>query len=270
MPTVHLTKRTIDALPFTTEGQVLYRDDELTGLGLRVGSKSKVFFVESQVDRKTRRVTIGKYGPITPEMARKLALKNLSDMAQGRNPNADKRRDLSRVVTVPEAFKTFMAAKPELAASTVSNYARTVNLYLRDWATRSLDEITRQAVLAKHRQISDAHGAITANSVMRHLRSVYNFVAATQEAYPPNPVAILSQARAWAPERRRRTLVPSSSLPEWWAAVQEEPPLSRDYLLVALFTGMRRREIAGLRWENIDLKGLELTVPTTKNGHSKE
>ncbi len=41
---------------------------------------------------------------------------------------------------------------------------------------------------------------------------------------------------------------------------------ARDFLLVALFTGMRRGEIAGLRWDNIDLTGKTLRVPRTKNG----
>lgn len=266
MPKFHLTKRTIEAIPLTDLGQILYRDSELPGFGIRVGSKSKVFFAEGQVDRRTVRVTLGKYGPLTPEIARRLALKNLSAMAQGHDPNKEKRRDEVRRVSLRTAFERFFTAKPKLAARTVEGYTRTVNLYLADWADRPIQEITRAMVLAKHRELSDKRGALTANSVMRHLRSVYNFVAASQDDLPPNPVAILTQARAWASEKRRQRLVPSHALPEWWAAVMEESPLSRDFLQVALFTGMRRSEIAGLRWEHIDLRARTLTVPTTKNG----
>lgn len=46
----------------------------------------------------------------------------------------------------------------------------------------------------------------------------------------------------------------------------EEPIYSRDFLLLALFTGMRRNEIASLRWTNIDLDERKLHLPTTKNG----
>ena len=46
----------------------------------------------------------------------------------------------------------------------------------------------------------------------------------------------------------------------------EEPEYSRDFLLLALFTGMRRNEIASLSWENIDLDERKLHLPTTKNG----
>jgi integrase len=77
---------------------------------------------------------------------------------------------------------------------------------------------------------------------------------------------VLTQARVWTPEKRRRRTVPRHALPAWYEAVLAEGPLARDCLLVALLTGMRRREIASLRWENIDLKGRTLTVPRTKNG----
>ena len=40
----------------------------------------------------------------------------------------------------------------------------------------------------------------------------------------------------------------------------------RDFLLMALFTGMRRSELQRLRWENIDLDERKLHLPTTKNG----
>ena len=40
--------------------------------------------MEGQAARRTVRVTIGKFGPLSPEVARKLALKRLAEMVQGR------------------------------------------------------------------------------------------------------------------------------------------------------------------------------------------
>ena len=40
---------------------------------------------------------------------------------------------------------------------------------------------------------------------------------------------------------------------------------ARDYLRLLLFTGLRRSEAAGLRWEHVDLVGRTLEVPDTKN-----
>jgi integrase len=269
MPVISLNKRAIDAIPHPDAGQILYRDATLPGFGLRVGATSKVFFVEGQVRRRTVRASIGRYGILTPEVARKRALKLLGEMADGRNPNEERKSKLAAKMTLKEAFDSFFDRRP-LAASSKENYRRTIDLYLSDWASRPVAEISRRMVLDRHHKIAEDNGPIMANNVMRHLRSVYNFTSAAHGELPPNPVAIITQARAWAPERRRRSVVPAHGLPKWWQAVQEEEEYVRDFLLIALFTGMRRSEIARLRWEYIDLDGRTLKVPMTKNGDPLE
>ena len=148
----------------------------------------------------------------------------------------------------------------------MESYTRTAEVYLADWANRPLASLTRQMALNKYRELARTRGGATANNALRHFRSVYNTAAASEDTLPPNPVTVVTQARAWEPQKRRRRLVPATALATWWTAVMEEPPLSRDLLLVALFTGMRRGEIIALRWENIDLKARTLEVPRTKNG----
>jgi integrase len=265
MPSLRLTRRAIDDIPFSASGQVLYRDTTLTGFGLRVGSRSKVYFVEGEVNRHTRRVSIGRADIFAPEIARKKALALLADMAEGRDPNEEKRGDGTERVTLAVAFERFFEARDKLSPYTVRNYGRTASLYLKAWRNKPMNEITRHMVLNKHKEIAKANGEVTANNVMRHLRSVYNFIAATQDDFPPNPVLILGQARAWYRERRRQTVVTAQDLPMWWKTVMAEPDYSRDFLLTALFTGMRRGELMALRWENVDLTARTLHLPRTKN-----
>ena len=266
MPSLRLTRRAVDEVPYPTSGQVFYRDTMLSGFGLRVGANSKVFFAEGQVNRRTRRVTIGRADVFVPEIARKKALVILGEMAEGHDPNAEKRKEKRERVTVEMAFDRFFEARKTLSPNTVSNYRRSEQLYLKAWRNKEMKEITRQMVLKKHQEIGKKHGETTANNVMRHFRSVYNFISATQDDYPPNPVQILTQARAWFKERRRQTVVTAVDLPAWWKAVMAEPDYSRDFLLTALFTGMRRSEVMQLRWENVDLSAKTLHLPTTKNG----
>lgn len=266
MPSLRLTRRTIDEIPFAESGQVFYRDTMLSGFGLRVGTKSKVYFAEGQVDRRTRRVTIGRADVFAPDVARKRALAMLGEMADGHDPNAEKRKEQVERITLEMAFQRFFEARSTLSPHTVNGYQRTERLYLKAWRKKPISDITKQMVLTKHRDIAKAHGETTANNAMRHLRSVYNFIAATQDEFPPNPVQILSQARAWYKERRRQTVVTAVDLPAWWKAVMAEPEYSRDFLLTALFTGMRRGELMKLRWENVDLKARTLHLPSTKNG----
>lgn len=266
MPPIRLTKRAIDALPHPGTGQVFYRDEMLRGFGLRVGSQSKVFFAEGQVNQRTRRVTIGRADVLSVDVARKRALSILSDMASGVDPNEEKRRAVQESVTLGQAFDRFFSTRSSLADSTRESYQRTVTLYLKDWRRTPITSISRQMVLKRHQRVAKAHGEVTANNVMRHLRSVYNVTAAAHDEFPPNPVNILTQARAWYPERRRRSAVAAHELPAWWSAVMDEPDYSRDFLLIALFTGMRRNEIASLRWEHVGLTERALHIPKTKNG----
>ena len=266
MPTFRLTKRTVETLPHPDAGQTLYRDDSLSGFGLRVGTRSKVFFAEGQVQRRTVRVTIGRADLLSPEVARQKAKALLGDMASGQNPNRAKRAQVETAVTLSSAFEAFFKAKPHLATWTVDGYSRTAKLYLGDWAEKPIRDITRQMVLSRHQRVAETRGAVTANNVMRHLRSVYNWVAATQDDFPPNPVAILTQARAWTKERRRRTLIAQHNLPAWWQAVMAETEHARDFLWIALLTGMRRSEIATLKWDHVDLVGRSFHLPKTKNG----
>ncbi len=266
MTNLKLTKRTIETIPHPTSGQTLYRDSLLSGFGLRVGAKSKVFYVEGQVNKRTRRVTIGRADVFAPDVARKKALTILSDMAEGRDPNEEKRQQFGEGITLEAAIVQFFEVRTHLSHHTVGSYGRTVRLYLKTWRKKPMNQITRQMVLKKHQQISQKHGNTTANNAMRHFRSIYNFIAATQDEFPPNPVLILTQARAWHREERRRTVLPAHHLPAWWQAVMQEPEYSRDFLLLALFTGMRRGELLKLRWENIDLVGRTLNIPKTKNG----
>src|SRR5688572_1819793 len=110
MSILSLTKRVVDSLPHTSQGQVLYRDSQFRGLGLRVGTSSKVWFAEGQVARRTRRVTIGRADVILPDDARKRAMAILNEMIDGIDPNRAKKEALAERITLDEAFTAFFAA----------------------------------------------------------------------------------------------------------------------------------------------------------------
>lgn len=266
MPTLRLNKRIIDKLPFTESGQCFYRDVELTGFGVCVGTSAKTFFVEARLHQKNIRQTLGRHPLMGLDEARSIAMHRLSALMRGENPVQAAKLKRAKEMTVEQGFTAVFEAKPNLVAVTKAGYARTLRLYMPDWGKLPLREITREMVLAKFRKISSEHGAITANNSFRHLRAIYNFVSSVHDEFPANPVQVLSRTRSWAPERRRRTLVAAHQLPVWWQAVMSECPDARDFLLVALFSGMRRNEIAKLKWEYIDFAARTLEIPITKNG----
>jgi integrase len=110
---------------------------------------------------------------------------------------------------------------------------------------------------------------------MRVLRALFNFAAGQYEdatgrsLITENPVKRLSQARAWYRVERRQTFIKSHELAAWSHGVMDlQNETLRDYLLLILFTGLRRQEAAQLQWCQIDLKAKTLTISDTKNRES--
>jgi hypothetical protein len=87
-----LTKRLIDETLFPTSGQVFVRDAELPGFALRVTKGRKSFILEKRIHGRMRRFTLGPYGPLTVDEARKLAQREIGAIAQGQDP-AQERQD---------------------------------------------------------------------------------------------------------------------------------------------------------------------------------
>lgn len=95
-----LTKRAIDALPTPAKGQTFHWDTETRGFGIRVGaSGAKTFIIQYRnVEERSRRVKIGRYGIFTAEQARNLAKIKLGEVAAGGDPAegvAQARKDAS-------------------------------------------------------------------------------------------------------------------------------------------------------------------------------
>lgn len=99
MPRLHLTAENVNGLSLLSEGQAIYRDTDLAGFGVRVGTTAIAYFVEKRVDGRNVRHTIGLRGQLTASQARKAAAAKLLAMTGGADPNAERRgrREQQRV-----------------------------------------------------------------------------------------------------------------------------------------------------------------------------
>lgn len=265
---IKLTKSTIDKLPIPQMGaRVDYFDTDCKGFGIRVSSNSRRFFVLKRVKGKLTRVMLKPYGVITPEQARVEANKAISKLYDGIDINAEKAKDNLKGMTLADALKKYFETKT-LKPRTVENYGDLFRLYLDDWLHKPISGITKEMVATRHLNISNQNRKAAANNVMRTLRAVYNFANELHDdTLPPNPVKRLSNTGQWNKIERRQTVIPAKQLPQVFQAIQKlENPVIRDYILLLLFTGARRREMACLRWESVDLEAKIFTLMVTKNG----
>lgn len=237
---IKLTKTEVDAAtPVEVNGvtrQRLYLDTELKGFGLCVGGRSKTFFAQRDIDGKTVRVTIGRYGVYTVLQAREEARELLIKMTKGVNPNREKEKRRAASITVKEAVAMHLSSNKSRAERTIDGYNYLVNQYLGDWLAKPLKDITRKECRDKHAKIGKDHGPYAANSVFRVFRAAYNTALKVHEELGVNPTVVID----WYSEKRRKAAIPSGSLEAWFKDVQAlTNPVRRDYLLFVLFTGLR-------------------------------
>lgn len=267
---VKLNKSSIDKLLPPESGYDLHWDDALPGFGLRItASGVRSFIVQKRISGKEHRSTLGRYGVLTPEQARKEAQKFLGQVAQGANPVAAKAKARAESVTLKEALKAYFESRP-LKPRTINDINQAFKGF-EDWENKPLSSINREMISKRHHKLGELSPA-RANLAMRYLRAVFNFAIAhytDKEGQPyiaDNPVKRLSQTRAWYRVERRETVITPHQLKPWFAAVLSlSNEVARDYFLTILLTGLRRTEAMNLTWSDVDLKGKTLKVRDTKN-----
>jgi len=275
---MQITKSIVDQISPTPSkengitNQVFYRDSTIAGFGVRVTSGgAKSFIVEKRIQGKVNRVTLGKYGNLTVEQARKEAIRILGEIATGTVPIAIKKHQRDRKVTLLESFEDYLQTRKDLKPSTIHDYRRSINGAFKHWQTKPLTEITKDMVQLRHSALGKRSKA-RANNAMRVLRAVFNHAITKYEDAQGNPVIAnnpvdrLSHMRAWYKVERRQTLIKPHELPDWYAAtLQLNNETTRHYLYLLLFTGLRRSEASKLQWNDVDFKDRTLTIRETKN-----
>ena len=275
---MRITKSFVDKItppPVKANGkpdQAFYRDSDISGFGLRITTAGAIsFIVEKRIQGKVKRITLGRYGNLTVEQARKEAMRFLGEIAIGKDPIADKKNQQIEKTTLLDAFEDYLQTRKDLKASTIHDYRLSINGAFKDWQNKPLIEISKDMVQLRHTTLGERSHA-RANNAMRVLRAIFNHAISKYEDTKGNtvimfnPVNRLSQTRAWYKVERRRTLIKVHQLSDWFAATRQlNNETTRDYLHLVLFTGLRRSEASRLQWNDVDFKDRTLTINETKN-----
>lgn len=268
MPKMKITEAFITKINGTGK-LVFYFDTELKGFGIYVTPKNvKSYFVKGRVNGKQVKTAISPCNVMKLKDARLEAQKILSGMKHGVNPQQEKREKKLAGISLGEVFDEYLKERKSLKPGTVVTYRKLLNYHLSDWLSKPITEITPDMVSARHDKITKLSGKAPANNVMRTLRAIYNYARViTENKIPDNPVKRLTAAKSWHKIARRDTLITTYELPKWYdAVIHVEDSGQRDYLLLLLFTGLRREEAAQLKWDDVDLSARTLKVIDTKNG----
>lgn len=268
-----MTKTTLAKLkaPHPSGRQTLYWDAELRGFGVLCSgsTNSRTYVAQRDLpDGRTRRVTIAAVNEVGLEEARDAAATLLADIRAGRDPKERKQAP----VTLRTALDAYLAKKT-LAPATLTDYRASAERHLAPWLDLPLAEITHAMVEARHQDIAAEvaaggryPGGSTADGAMRVLKLLWRYAARSDRTLPPCPVDL--RGLWYAPPCRDRQLHPSQ-MPPFRAAVETlMNTVARDYILFLLFTGLRRREAASLKWDMVDFAERVVRLPgaSTKSG----
>jgi integrase len=275
MPTLKLTLAAIEKTkaPDPTGKQVIHWDSELRGFGLLASgtTNAKSFIVQRRMpDGRTRRMTLGAIGEFEKvEDARRKAGALLAELREGRDPKTERRRSAERDKTLRQTLNRYLAVRKNLRPRTAEGYRYSIGRYLASWADRPLREITPDRVEEKHDEIGREAGPAAANTAMHVVRALWNFALDRDGTLSANPVRRLK--KAWHPLPVRTRHVSADELAVFYRGVDDLPSrTARDYVLLLLFTGLRRREAAALRWSEIDFKNRVIRLPAARTKASRK
>jgi integrase len=274
MPKLKMTTAAIDRTTAAAGERVDYFDDHrdrVRGLVLRVSGRldrnqklviSRSWSVVYRVKGvgRLRRVTIGPYPAYSladarteAEEAVKIARRG-DDPAEQRkataaNAKAEAERDAVETVeaVVDEFVRRHLEAKKR-APRYIEETRRNFDLHvLPKWRGRTVASITRRDVATLLNGIADQGKPIAANRTLAAVRAMFNW-ALRRGLVDANPAGLLD--RPGAETRRERTLTGDELRVLWPQFAKLGFPFG-DFFALALITGQRRDEVAGIRWSEI-------------------
>ena len=264
---MHITKRLIDS--FVYEGKDGSRDvrwdDRLPGFGVRIyPSGARSFVLSYRFQGRKRLMALGRYGVLTLDMARDKARQAVVESVGGSDP-LDQRAKRNHGETIADLAEIYIERHAKVHKRTWIADQRAINKYiLPAWATKQVQDLERSDVARLHHDVGRTY-PYTANrlleliSKMCELARIWGFVDETAI----NPTRGITRFRE---EKRERFITPQE-LPRLAEAIDNEPNLFARYALwMFLFTGLRKSELLGAQWNQIDWDAEELTIEDTKNG----
>jgi integrase len=273
---VKLTKRVVDELAPDPAGRDRWAwDSELRGFGLRVlpsGVRSYAVQYRDQSGR-TRRISLGRHGVLTPDLARKLAVQRLAEVARGENPSVERRAARTKArqtQTVRQLAERFLREHVDAKRKprTAKHYRYVLDDHiLPDLGPLAVDAVTRDDVEALHLRMRTT--PTTANRALAVLSKMFNLAEAWRlRPLQSNPCYRLERY----PERARDRFYGDHELKQIGAALNEAertrtiPDGAIASLRLLALTGCRASEILELRWADVDFEAGVLRLRDAKAG----
>ena len=268
-----VTKRAVDALrsrALADAQTILLWDEDMRGFGaLATKAGSLSYFIEYRPHpggrgTPSRRLSLGKHGPMTPEKARLRAKQLLAQVSDGKDPARVKGED-REASSLGRAIELYLAARRDgLRPKSHAEFSRYLLTAWKPLHRQAVHAVQRRDVVAVLNEIEVERGKTAADRAKGALSSFYGW-AIDRSYCEVNPVSNIRQRHDGGSRNR---VLSEAELAAIWKACRDD-----DYghiVRLLILTGQRREEIAGLMWSEIDFAKREILLPAerVKNGQA--
>ena len=284
-PKVKLTEAIIKSLPIKPYDYQI-GESTVPSLFVRVRtSGSKSFYIVRKVDGRMSRAKVCTYGerPYTQgkESVLVKARAMIAKMDAGVTPTKEKAvrrvkaaQEASLATTVKDACTNYINGKAR-ALNTTKGYERFRDNHLTNWHSRQLSSVTEDDIADLFDDISERVGPVAANNVVRFFRAVWKFHRRKLNLGDCPTIIFTAEGdsvKQWNTEDRVKRYVAEQELTPWWDATERlrrdyggDGDLAADYLQFVLLTGLRRREVSNLKWEDINTRRKSFVITDNKS-----
>jgi integrase len=290
-----ITKRAIDALETTRDA--IHFDAELRGFAVRTKpSGSKTYLVQYQsVEGRTRRISLGQHGALTPAEARQRAAVILGRVKSGEDP-AEDRNQTRKAMTVRQLCEAYLRAAdeqlilgkrslPKKLSTLATDRGRIERHIIPLLSNRKVRDLTPVDITRFMRDVASGKTAIDVKT-RKHGRAIVEGGKGTAARTTGLLGGILSYAVsegiiASNPARgvkrpadeRRRFRLSNEQYRVLGIGVEAAERAGEPWQVTAMtrllaLTGCRRGEIESLRWAEVDFESRCFRLASTKTGAS--
>jgi integrase len=268
-----LTKTFVDGLQPPESGELKWWDEgkgSVTGFGVRVRATGRTtWIVQYRTTRgRTRRLTIGTVGRMTPDQARIEARRALAAVDRGEDPVVERKkaRSAASVRELVERWRREYA--PRLKKSSRTRYEALMRrIILPRLGSHKIEEVTRSDVAAIHHSLRET--PVEANRVVALISKLFN-LAERWELRPDhtNPARHVERF----PEKPRERFLSARELARLGEVLREGEEKGTEHpsmvlgIRLLILTGCRRSEIFRLMWDEVDLATGCLRLEDSKTG----